>query len=165
MTVSDIRPEASDRAGVRDTGPIHETSSEQEPVIVDRYTIMARINHWITATSFVLLVLSGLALFHPAFYFLTGIFGGGSNTRAIHPWIGVVLILAFVGLFLASGGSICGSANKAALKRKMKLETADTLLFGVISRLTWQKGLDMLVAVLSTARDRRAACGARHRRT
>ncbi len=41
-------------------------------------------------------------------------------------------------------------ANKAVLKQKMKLETADTLLFGVISRLTWQKGLDMLVAVLPT---------------
>ena len=41
-------------------------------------------------------------------------------------------------------------ANKAVLKEKMKLETADKLLFGVISRLTWQKGLDMLVAVLPT---------------
>ena len=41
-------------------------------------------------------------------------------------------------------------ANKAVLKRKMKLTTTDTLLFGVISRLTWQKGLDMLVSVLPT---------------
>jgi starch synthase len=41
-------------------------------------------------------------------------------------------------------------ANKAVLKRRMRLETTDTLLFGVISRLTWQKGLDMLVAVLPT---------------
>jgi len=41
-------------------------------------------------------------------------------------------------------------ANKAVLKEKMRLETADKLLFGVISRLTWQKGLDMLVAVLPT---------------
>jgi starch synthase len=41
-------------------------------------------------------------------------------------------------------------ANKAVLKRRMKLATTDTLLFGVISRLTWQKGLDMLVSVLPT---------------
>jgi starch synthase len=41
-------------------------------------------------------------------------------------------------------------ANKAVLKRKMRLDTTDTLLLGVISRLTWQKGLDMLVAVLPT---------------
>lgn len=100
MTVSDMRPHKDDPAGVSDTGAVHETGSESEPVVVDRYSVMARINHWITATTFVLLVLSGLALFHPALYFLTGIFGGGSNARAVHPWIGVALILAFIGLFL-----------------------------------------------------------------
>jgi formate dehydrogenase subunit gamma len=100
MTVSDIRPETRDRAGVGDTGAVHETSSEQEPVVVDRYTTSARINHWITATSLVLLALSGLALFTPSLYFLTDLFGGGSNTRAIHPWIGVVLFFGFCGLFI-----------------------------------------------------------------
>src|SRR5262249_19746546 len=71
-----------------------------DPVVVDRYTVGARINHWITATSLVLLALSGLALFHPSLFFLTGLFGGGSNTRAIHPWIGVVLFFGFCGLFI-----------------------------------------------------------------
>lgn len=70
-----------------------------KPVIVDRYTVAARINHWITAISLVLLALSGLALFTPALYFLTGLFGGGQLTRIIHPWIGVVLFLSFMGLF------------------------------------------------------------------
>lgn len=70
-----------------------------KPVIVDRYTAAARINHWITAISLVLLALSGLALFTPALYFLTGLFGGGQLTRIIHPWIGVVLFLSFMGLF------------------------------------------------------------------
>ena len=70
-----------------------------KPVIVDRYTAAARINHWITAISLVLLALSGLALFMPYLYFLTGLFGGGQLTRIIHPWIGVVLFLSFMGLF------------------------------------------------------------------
>jgi formate dehydrogenase subunit gamma len=70
-----------------------------KPVIVDRYTAAARINHWITAISLVLLALSGLALFTPYLYFLTGLFGGGQLTRIIHPWIGVVLFLSFMGLF------------------------------------------------------------------
>ncbi len=70
------------------------------PVTVDRYTGGARINHWITATSLVLLALSGLALFHPSLFFLTGLFGGGQTTRAIHPWIGVVLFFSFAGLFI-----------------------------------------------------------------
>jgi len=71
-----------------------------KPVTVDRYTVGARINHWITATCLVLLALSGLALFHPSLFFLTTLFGGGQWTRAIHPWIGVVLFFSFAGLFI-----------------------------------------------------------------
>src|SRR5215471_6013455 len=71
-----------------------------DPVTIDRYTAGARINHWITAASLVLLALSGLALFSPSLYFLTGLFGGGQWTRTIHPWIGVVLFVSFLGLFL-----------------------------------------------------------------
>jgi formate dehydrogenase subunit gamma len=71
-----------------------------DPVTVDRYTRFARINHWITAVSLVLLALSGLSLFHPSLFFLTALFGGGQWTRAVHPWIGVVLFLSFGLLFI-----------------------------------------------------------------
>ncbi|MER8500374.1 formate dehydrogenase subunit gamma [Mesorhizobium sp. M0204] len=71
-----------------------------KPVIVDRYTVGARINHWITAASLILLALSGLAMFHPSLFFLSGLFGGGQFTRFIHPWIGVLLFFSFLGLFL-----------------------------------------------------------------
>ena len=70
------------------------------PVTVDRYTRAARINHWITAITLILLALSGLALFHPRLFFLTALFGGGELTRMIHPWLGVVLLISFAGLFL-----------------------------------------------------------------
>ena len=69
------------------------------PVIVDRYTPGARANHWLTAISLVLLALSGLAMFNPSLFFLTALFGGGQWTRAVHPWIGVVLFFSFAGLF------------------------------------------------------------------
>ena len=69
------------------------------PVIVDRYTPGARANHWVTAICLVLLTLSGLAMFNPSLFFLTVLFGGGQWTRAIHPWIGVVLFFSFAGLF------------------------------------------------------------------
>lgn len=71
-----------------------------KPVKVHRYSGAARINHWITAISLILLALSGLAMFHPSLFFLTGLFGGGQWTRTIHPWIGVVLFFSFLGLFL-----------------------------------------------------------------
>jgi formate dehydrogenase subunit gamma len=60
-----------------------------------RYTAGTRINHWIVAASFVLLALSGLALFHPALFWLTNLFGGGPWTRILHPFIGVFMVAAF----------------------------------------------------------------------
>jgi formate dehydrogenase subunit gamma len=60
-----------------------------------RYTAGTRINHWIVAISFVLLALSGLALFHPALFWLTNLFGGGPWTRILHPFIGLVMAAAF----------------------------------------------------------------------
>jgi formate dehydrogenase subunit gamma len=52
---------------------------------IPRYTTPERVNHWTVAICFVLLALSGLAFFHPAFFFLTGLFGGGPWTRILHP--------------------------------------------------------------------------------
>jgi formate dehydrogenase subunit gamma len=63
-----------------------------------RYRTVTRLNHWLTALCFVLLVLSGLAMFHPIFFFLSALFGGGQWTRAAHPWIGLVLVASYAGL-------------------------------------------------------------------
>ena len=65
------------------------------PNRIMRYTAGTRINHWIVAISFVLLALSGLALFHPALFWLTNLFGGGPWTRILHPFIGCVMVAAF----------------------------------------------------------------------
>jgi len=48
-----------------------------DPVVVDRYTPGARVNHRITATCLVLLAISGLSLFDPSLFFLSALFGGG----------------------------------------------------------------------------------------
>lgn len=61
-----------------------------------RYSLGERINHWLVAISFVLLVLSGLPFFHPFFWSLTGLFGGPTMTRILHPWIGLFMALMFV---------------------------------------------------------------------
>jgi formate dehydrogenase subunit gamma len=70
------------------------------PVRVPRYSGSARINHWVVAICFVLLLVSGLSLFHPSLFFLAQAFGGGEVVRWLHPWLGLVLSVSFLGLFL-----------------------------------------------------------------
>lgn len=67
---------------------------------IQRYTAPERANHWLVAITFVLLALSGLALFHPSMYWLSVFLGGGPWTRILHPFIGVVMALSFSGLAL-----------------------------------------------------------------
>jgi formate dehydrogenase subunit gamma len=66
--------------------------------LVQRHDANVRINHWVVAIAFILLALSGLALFHPAFFFLTNLFGSGTWSRILHPFIGVVMFASFFGL-------------------------------------------------------------------
>ncbi len=66
--------------------------------LIQRYSDSDRINHWIVAIAFVLAGLSGLAMFHPGFFALTGLFGGGPWTRTLHPYIGLVMFTAFVSM-------------------------------------------------------------------
>ena len=75
------------------------TEFEHRDTLV-RYTANERTNHWIVALAFLLAALSGLALFHPALYWLSALFGGGPWTRILHPIIGLIMTIAFV--FLAA---------------------------------------------------------------
>jgi formate dehydrogenase subunit gamma len=63
--------------------------------LVLRHTNAARLAHWAVAIAFVFLFLSGLALFHPFFFWLAAVFGGGTLMRFIHPLAGVALVLLF----------------------------------------------------------------------
>ena len=72
----------------------------RDPKDLQRYDASERANHWVVGISFILLALSGLAFFHPAFFPLTQLFGGGTWARILHPYIGVFMAFFFVLLFL-----------------------------------------------------------------
>ncbi|SAL66995.1 formate dehydrogenase subunit gamma [Caballeronia telluris] len=80
--------------------PKHELRDVEGNRLIVRYTPNERSNHWITAITFVLLALSGLAMFHPAMSWLYFVLGGGQWTRILHPFIGVVMFLSFLILML-----------------------------------------------------------------
>jgi len=66
---------------------------------IRRYDDSQRMNHWAVALLFVLAALSGLALFHPALYFFSHLFGGGQWARILHPFIGLAMVLGFIAMF------------------------------------------------------------------
>ena len=70
-----------------------------ETKFVPRYVRRDRINHWVVAVLFFGAGLSGLSLFHPALFFLSNLFGGGPWTRILHPFMGVLMVVSFAGLF------------------------------------------------------------------
>lgn len=63
--------------------------------LIQRYKVSERINHWIVAFCFILLAISGLAFFYPAFFWLTGIFGTPQLARIVHPFVGVIMFIGF----------------------------------------------------------------------
>lgn len=66
-----------------------------------RHPVYTRILHWSVAISFILSLLSGFAIYSPWLYrWLTPLFGGGSMTRLLHPWFGLVFTFVFFFQFL-----------------------------------------------------------------
>ncbi len=72
----------------------------RDPKDLKRYTASERANHWIVGISFILLALSGLAFFHPAFFPFTQFFGGPVWARILHPYVGVLMAVAFFIIFM-----------------------------------------------------------------
>jgi formate dehydrogenase subunit gamma len=96
------------------------------PNDLQRYTAYERANHWLVAICFILLALSGLALFHPWFFPLSGLFGGGTWDRILHPYIGLLMTLSFLGLFFRfSKANAITTADKEWLANVGKLVNGD----------------------------------------
>lgn len=64
--------------------------------LIQRYNKIERVNHWLVAGCFVLLAVSGLGFFYPAFFWLTHIFGSPQIARIVHPFVGVIMFFGFV---------------------------------------------------------------------
>lgn len=71
-------------------GPVIMKSGE-----VRRYNAFERFVHTVVALSFLSLAGTGLAFFHPLFWPLAGVQGGGQWSRIVHPYIGIVMIVFF----------------------------------------------------------------------
>ena len=98
----------------------------RDPKDLKRYTASERANHWVVGMCFILLALSGLAFFHPAFFPLTQFFGGPVWARILHPFIGILMAVSFVSIFLRFRKlNLMTATDVEWLKRSREMVTGD----------------------------------------
>lgn len=59
-----------------------------------RYSFHERLIHWMAAISYIYLLLSGLAFWSPWMLWIAIVLGGTTVTRELHPWFGVLFVVA-----------------------------------------------------------------------
>ena len=68
-----------------------------------RYSFHERLVHWLAAVSYIYLLLTGLAFWSPWLFWLAILFGGGTVSRELHPWAGLVFVAATLMMFAMWG--------------------------------------------------------------
>lgn len=66
---------------------------------IQRYAFGERIVHSVAGLSYVYLLLTGLAFWTPALYWVAVVLGGGYLSRVLHPWVGLVFAAAVVWMY------------------------------------------------------------------
>lgn len=61
---------------------------------VVRYSFEERLVHWLAGFSYIYLLLTGLAFWSPWLFWLAVVLGGPTISRELHPWIGLIFVLA-----------------------------------------------------------------------
>ncbi len=60
-----------------------------------RHKPLARVSHWFLVISF-MTMFTGVAFFFPDFAWLTEILGTPQIARAVHPFTGIIMFIAFI---------------------------------------------------------------------
>ena len=63
--------------------------------LIPRYSQGERLTHWAVAIAYVALFLSGLAMFHPFFFWTSSLFGSAAFMRVLHPFLGTAFFVLF----------------------------------------------------------------------
>jgi formate dehydrogenase subunit gamma len=87
---------------------------------VVRYAFGERLMHAIAGTSYVYLLLTGLAFWTPALYWLAVLLGGGYLSRVLHPWVGLVFSGAVLWMFIAWRRDMRITPEDRAWRRAMR---------------------------------------------
>jgi len=79
-----------------------------------RYTYRERVVHSLAGASYVYLLLTGLAFWSPWLFWMAVMLGGGSTSRWLHPWIGLVFTWALLRMYQLWGKEMRVTAEDRA---------------------------------------------------
>lgn len=68
---------------------------------IQRYTLLERVMHWISAITYGYVLLTGLAFYSPHLYWIATILGGAPTSRFWHPWIALLFVAVLLWMFRA----------------------------------------------------------------
>jgi formate dehydrogenase subunit gamma len=71
-----------------------------------RYDFKERLTHWVAGISYLYLMLTGLAFWSPWLFWVAVVLGGGSVSRMLHPWIGLIFTLAVLRMYALWSGQM-----------------------------------------------------------
>jgi formate dehydrogenase subunit gamma len=69
------------------------------PGRIVRYVFRERVMHALAGLTYVYLLLTGLAFWTPALYWIAGALGGGYLARVLHPWVGLAFAAGVLWMF------------------------------------------------------------------
>jgi formate dehydrogenase subunit gamma len=84
---------------------------------IERYGLKERIVHSVAGLSYVYLLLTGLAFWTPALYWIAIVLGGGYLSRVLHPWIGLLFAAAVAWMFVLWRGAMRVTEDDRAWRR------------------------------------------------
>jgi len=71
-----------------------------------RYSYHERLMHWLTAVSYVYLLLTGLAFWSPWLFWIAVVLGGPTVSRELHPWVGLIFFAATIWMYQSWAGQM-----------------------------------------------------------
>jgi len=87
---------------------------------VVRYAFRERVLHTLTALSYVYLLLTGLAFWTPALYWMAAVLGGGYLARLLHPWVGLLFSGVLLWMFVTWRSDMRTTPEDRAWRRAMR---------------------------------------------
>ena len=88
--------------------------------VIVRYAFRERLMHALSGLSYVYLLLTGLAFWTPALYWIAVVLGGGYLSRLLHPWVGLVFSGAVLWMFVTWRSDMRITPEDRAWRRAMR---------------------------------------------